>query len=240
MNSEYLSNCYRVIITNKFFHFIILLLEYFITFLSQITIYTLKFEFKFDEDISNSFFYAVFIQKINNLREYIKLLIIIILFAFTFIYLIVYTKFSFKRNLFNIIIMNIFEIFIFRFFLIIILHILLSIKGFPGIIMLAISFIFITLIMKNIHYIHLDYFSPHFIVFPFDYYSSTNDTFHIVEKICISISLQSGIKALNEFLFIFSLILQIGNLIHSIYIFYYRSYYIMSNIFLNKLRLSLI
>ena len=195
MNNEYFSNCYHALITNKFFHSLILLLEYFITFLSQITLYTIKFEFKYDEEIPNGFFYAVFIQKIHNLQEYIKLLIIIIIFALTFIYLIVYTKFSFKKkNLFNLIIINFFEIFIFRLFLIIILNILLAIKGIPGIIMIVISILFISLIMKNIHYIHLHYFSPHFIVFPYDYFSSTNDTFHIVEKICLSIAFQSGIK----------------------------------------------
>ena len=240
MNNEYFSNCYHALITNKFFHSLILLLEYFITFLSQITLYTIKFEFKYDEEIPNGFFYAVFIQKIHNLQEYIKLLIIIIIFALTFIYLIVYTKFSFKKkNLFNLIIINFFEIFIFRLFLIIILNILLAIKGIPGIIMAVISILFISLIMKNIHYIHLHYFAPHFIVFPYDYFSSITDSFHIVEKICLSIAFQSGIKPFNEFLFIFCFILQIANLIHSIYILHYRSYYIMSNIFLNKLRLSI-
>ena len=98
MNNEYFSNCYHALIANKFFHSLILLLEYFITFLSQITLYSLNFEFKFDENIPNNFFYAVFIQKIHNLQEYIKLLIIIIIFTFTFIYLIVYTKFSFKKK----------------------------------------------------------------------------------------------------------------------------------------------
>ena len=241
LNSEYFSNCYQHIITNKFFHFLILLLEYFITFLSQITLYTLKFRINFDEDIPNGFFYAIFIQKINKLQEYIKLLIIIIVFVLTFIYLIIYTKFSFKRkHLFNIIVINIFEIFIFRFLLMLILHILLAIKGIPGLVMIIISFPFLSLIMITIHYNHLHYFSPHFIVFPFDYFSSTNDFFHLVEKICISISLQSEIKPFNEFLFIFSLVLQIANLIYSIYILYYKSYFIMSNIFLNKLRLSII
>ena len=238
---EYFSNCYQSMITNKFLLFIILIIEYFITFLSQITLFTLKFNFEFDEEIPNGFFYAIFIQKINKLQEFIKLLIIIIVFVFTFIYIIVYSKHYFKRKyITNIIIMNFFEIFIFRLFLIIILHILLAIKGIIGIVMLVISIPFLCLIMINIHYIHLYYFAPHFIVFPFDYFSSTNDLFHIVEKICLSLALQSDIKPLNEFLFIFSFILQIANLIHSIYIFYYKSYYIMSNIFLNKIRLSII
>ena len=65
-NSEYFSNCYQSMITNKFLHFIILILEYFITFLSQITLFTLKFNFEFDEGIPNGFFYAIFIQKINR------------------------------------------------------------------------------------------------------------------------------------------------------------------------------
>ena len=70
--SEYFSNSYRVMITNKQFHFIILLLEYLITFSAMITLYTIKFKIEFDENLPNQFFYAILVYYflINNLIFY--------------------------------------------------------------------------------------------------------------------------------------------------------------------------
>ena len=241
LKNEYFSNSYRSLIIYKPFHFLVILLEYFLTFLSQITLYTIKFNVSLGEKISSVYFYAIFIQQINKLPEYSKLIIILIMFVLIFLYFFVYTKFAFEnKHLFNLVVINIFEIFIFRFILIIIFHILLAIQDIPGIIMIIVSIPLIFLIMKDFTFNHLYYFSPHFIKYPYDYYSSINDIFHIVEKIFLSIALQSSIPPLNEFLYSFSLIFQIGNFIFSIYIFYYKSYYIMSNIFLNKFRFSLV
>ena len=238
---EYFSNSYRVMIMKKPLHFLAIFVEYVLSFMAQVSVFILKFSFKLDEKLPIKYFYAILIQQINKLPEYTKLIIIIMIFVFAFIYYFIYTKFSFENKyIFNIIAINIFEIIIFRCLFIFILHILLSIKGVAGIIMIVISIPIIFLIMKNFTFNHLYYFSPHFINYPYDYYSSSNDLFHIIEKIFISISLQSSISTLNEFLFIFCYILQICNLFFSIYIFYYKSYYIMSNILLDKLRFSLV
>ena len=238
--SEYFSNSYRVMIKNKSFHFIILLLEYLITFSAQITLYTIKFKINSQEVIQNKYFYAILIQRINNLSEYIKSLITSITLVLIFAYFIIYNRFAFERkHIFNFIVINLFEIFIFRLFFIIILNILLSIKHFILFIIIIISIPAIFLIMKNFYLNHLYFFSPHFIIYPYDYFSSANDLFHIVEKIFISIAFHSSIKALNAFLFYCCCILQIVNLIYSAYILNYKSYYIMSNIFLDKVRFSL-
>ena len=241
LKNEYFSNSYRVLIVYKPFHFLFILLEYFMTFITQITLYTIKFKINLEQKISSVYFYAIFIQQTNKLPEYSKLTIVILIFVLIFVYFSIYTKFAFEnKHLFNSIIINIFEIFIFRFILIIIFHILLAIQGIAGIIMIIVSIPLIFLIMKDFTFNHLYYFSPHFIKYPYDYYSSINDLFHIVEKIFLSIALQSSIPPLNEFLYISSIIFQIGNFVYSIYIFYYKSYYIMSNIFLNKFRFSLV
>ena len=239
--NEYYSNSYRVIITNKLFHFIVSLIEYMITITIQITLLTIKFDFGLNETLPSNFFYVIFIQYINKLPEYSKYLIIIIIFILIYIYFFVYNKFAFKNiTIINIITINFMEIILFRLFFIIILHILLSIKGIAFYILIIISIPVIVLIINNFILNHLYYFSPHFMIYPFDCYSSINDVFHIVEKIAISISLQSSSISLNKFFYIFTLILQISNCLYSIYIFYYKSYYIMSNIFLDKTRFSLI
>ena len=239
--SEYFSNSYKSMINNKPFHFLLLLLEYIFTFISQITLLTIKYNFTMDEDISSNFFYAIFIQKINKLPEYAKLIIVIVVLISTIIYFFIYNKFYFENKcIFNIIAMNFFELIIFRFLMLILFHILFAIKGIALIIMILVSIPIMGLIIHNILLVHLFYYSPHFIVYPYDTYSSITDGFHIIEKLFISIALQSTIKNLNQLLFLTSFILQFGCFMYSIYILNYKSYCFMNNIFLNKVRLSLI
>ena len=238
---EYFSNSYRVMITNKPFHFIVYLSEYLLTLITQVTLSIIGYEYNFDEILPSKHFYIIFIQHINKLPEYIKLLIIIIIFVLIFVYFFIYNKFAFENKfIFNIITINFFEIFIFRCFFMFLLNLILSIQGISLVIILLISIAIIALIFMNIFYNHLHYFSPHFIVYPYDYYSSMTDLFHIIEKICLSIALQNLRKSLNQFFFILSYVLQIGCFIYSVYIFKYKSYCIMSNIFLNKSRFSFI
>ena len=193
--SEYFSNSYRVMITNKLFHFIILLLEYLIMFSVQVTLYTINFKINFEDDMTIQYFYATFIKRIYNLPEYIKILITCIILILFYAYFIIYNRFAFEnKNVFNIIIINLFENFFFRLFFIIILNILLSIKHMVLLVMIIISIPALFLIMNNFFLNHLSYFSPHFISYPYDYFSSSSDLFLIVEKIFISIALQSSKK----------------------------------------------
>ena len=239
--SEYFSNSYKSLITNKPFHFLVLLLEYILTLISQVTLFVIKFNFKMDEDIPSGFFYAIFIQKLNKLPEYVKLLIVIIAFISIFVYFFIYNKYFFEyKCIFNIIAINIFEIIIFRLAFLILLHIVLAIEGIPGIVINIILIPILGLIIHNFIFVHLYYYSPHFITYPYDFYSSMTDVFHIIEKISISIALQSTIKNFNHLLYIGSFILQIGCFMLSIFILYYKSYYFMNNIFLSKVRLSFV
>jgi len=74
--------------------------------------------------------------------------------------------------------------------------------------------------------------------YPYDYYSSLNDIFHLFQKYFICIPLQKSNININKFIFINVFILQMISLAYSAYIFYSKSYYIMSNSFLNKARFS--
>ena len=139
----------------------------------------------------------------------------------------------------SLIVMNIFEIFIFRFLFIIICHILFSIENNTVLlIFFIISIPIIAIIIHSFLINHLYYFSPHFVIYPYDYFSSFNDIFHLIQKYIICISLQSSNINLNQFLFIIVFIMQMICFLFSAYILYFKSYYIMNNIFLNKVRFS--
>ena len=172
----------------------------------------------------------------------IKLIVIIIIYILILLYFFIYQKYSFKNiKLYNIIIINLFEIFIFRIIFIIICNIVFSIENNIALLICSfLSLVIIILIINNFLINHLYYFSLHFVVYPFDYYSSFIDIFHLIEKILISITLQNSNKFLNEFLFVIVFLLQLICFLFSVYVFYYKSYYIMNNIFLNKSKFSFI
>ena len=168
--NEYLSNVYRVIFKKVALHFVLEFLEYLIILFSQVNLYTINFEFSLTEKIDSSYFYLTFIQKVNKIPEYAKIIILGLVFVMIIAYFLIYDKFAFEIiNIFNIIVINVFEIIIFRFLFIFILHILFSVDGFSCIIMVIIYLPIVFLIIRNFLIYHLYYFAPHFIVYPYDY-----------------------------------------------------------------------
>ena len=238
---EYFSNTYKVIITNKFIHLIILLLEYILTLGVQIIIYIAQYNSEYKYNFTSLHFHLAIIKIINHIPMIIKLIIIIIIYIFIIIYFLIYNKCLFQHKyLCNTIIINIFEIFIFRLLFIIICHITFSLNGISLLICILLSIPILSIIINNFYLNHLYYYSPHFVRYPYDYYSSFIDIIHLIVKIFLSISLQSSINDLNKFLFIIVLLLQLIIFLFSVYIFIFKSYYIMNNIFINKARFSFI
>jgi len=240
--NEYFSNCYKSLISNIFFHLIIILLESFLTIIIQIVIFIKLFgeSIFFEKNISKVNFLFTIDRIANKIPICVRIVIISIIFALIIVYYYIFSKFSLKKNnIWSLLIINIFEIFIFRLFFLVIYLILFSIENkLILFIFIIISVLIIILITHSFYYNHLYYFSPHFIIYPYDYYSSFNDIFHIFQKFLICISFQSSNNNLTKFIFTVVIILQIICLIYSIYIFKFKSFYIMSNIFLNKARFS--
>ena len=240
--NEYFSNSYKNIISNKFFHLIIIFIEYVFTITVQIVIFIRQFDSNYKENITNIHFHLIMIKIVNQTNKYIKIILLSLIFIFILIYYYIYNKYSLKKYILsNFIVINIFEIFIFRLFFIIICHYLFSLENnIISLVFVIISFLIIAIIIHSFSMNHLYYFSPHFIIYPYDYYSSLNDIFHLFQKYLICFSLQISNINLSKYFFIIVFILQIICFLYSAYIFNFKSYYIMSNIFLNKARFSFI
>ena len=239
--NEYFSNSYRTIISNKYLHLILILLENFLTLTAQTILYNTNYNFQNNSDSSNLNFHCLILNLLNSIPLFLSLIIIILFFLIIPIYYFIYNKYLFKQKcLLNIIIINIFELLIFRLLFIILCHIIFLFKGILLFVVILFSFFIYSIIIFNFFNNHLYYFSPHFVIYPFDYYSCYVDIINLMEKILISLSLHSSINSLNEFLFIFVFILQLICFLFSIYIMKFRSFYFMNNIFLNKSRFSLI
>ena len=109
--NEYLSNVYRVIFKKVALHFVLEFLEYLIILFSQVNLYTINFEFSLTEKIDSSYFYLTFIQKVNSIPEYAKIIILGLVFVMIIAYFLIYDQFAFERiSIFNIIVINVFEI----------------------------------------------------------------------------------------------------------------------------------
>ena len=240
MLNEYFSNCYKNIITNKFYHFIITVLEYLLTIIIQIIIFVRQYDSNYEDNVSKLHFHLIMVKIINITPIYIKIFILAFIFILIPIYYYLFSKYSIKKyKLLSLIVMNIFEIFIFRFLFIIICHILFSIINKVVLfIFFIISIPIIAIIIHSFYTNHLYYFSLHFVIYPYDYFSSFTDIFHLIQKYIICISLQSSNINLNQFLFIIVFIMQMICFLFSAYFLYFKSYYIMNNIFLNKVRFS--
>ena len=237
--NAYFSNIYWSVISKNYIHLLLSLLEHILTLTSQIEVFNEKFGPQ--NNINNIFFNfnIKLIYLIKCIPNFVVIIIIMLIYISIPLYFFIYDKFQFnKRYLFKIVIINIFEIFIFRILFIIICHIVFSLEG-TFLLIFILLLIPILILILNIFFInHLYYFSPHFIIYPSDYYSSYIDIIHLIEKVLISFSFQSKINELSKFLFLLVFLLQIICFIFSLYIFYFKSFFIMNNIFLNKARFS--
>ena len=240
--NEYFSNCYKVILTNKSFHFTISFLEYILTLMVQSIIFYRKTNYQNNNEAYLKYFHVLIKKLIDLAPLSIKIIFIIMIYALIVIYYLIYNQYSFKQKcIFHSIIINAFEIFIFRLFFIVICYIVFSgHNSFVLMICIVISIPIFAIILNNFNLNHLHYFSPHFVTYPYDYYSSFIDNIHLFEKILLCISMQSPNNNFNDFLYIAVIILQFANFFFSVYIFIFKSYYIMNNIFLGKARFSFV
>ena len=95
---EYFSNTYKVIITNKFIHLIILLLEYILTLGVQIIIYIAQYNSEYKYNFTSLHFHLTIIKIINHIPMIIKLIMVIIIYIFIIFYFLIYNKCLFQHK----------------------------------------------------------------------------------------------------------------------------------------------
>ena len=79
-----------------------------------------------------------------------------------------------------------------------------------------------------------------FIKYPYNYFSKTIDINLLFVKIFLSISAMAYIKYLSKFFFILSIFILFILQCYLTYILIFKSYFVMNNIFLNKMRYSIL
>ena len=241
MKNEYFSNIYNKLLTNQYFHIIITILDYIIILIVQLDIVSSKFI----KTPDNPIIILNISSKLTNIFTLISSAFKGCFLAFISIIIITYylvlTNKKFKGNTVLFIIINIFEIFIFRLLIIFYFSIIFSFNELLILYLsIIITIIILYIIIKDFMNNHLYYFVPNFMIFPYDSYSSLTDIFNTIIKFILALAIQIHTINVKRFFYLIAIICQLIIFIISCNIFLYKSYFIMSNIFLNKTRFALI
>ena len=238
---NYFSNCYRYLTRSKIVHFIFSLIDIILILLQNIDIFNREFIPRYKTNnkiIVNPI--ILLIHKLDNFPEYIHFLIIFIPIIFFDSFYIFLNIYDIKNNNKLIYIMiNLLELFYFRIYSILFYSLLFSLNNNYYFIVSFLFSIHDTYIrVYNFKYIHLYFYVPKFISYPYDELSSRYDLILLIFKIIGSIASTSINEDSFKFLYFFLSILQIYCIYYFINKLFSHSYLFMTNSFLNKTRLS--
>ena len=238
--SHYLSISYKLLIKNKVIQALFFLFENLLIIAQIIDIYSNDFKIHITNN-TNIF------SPLTNLIIAVKILSIILNFIiyFSIIIILIISYFVLnilrsKENTFNRVLINITELFFYRLFSLFIFNYLFIFKG----IYLFINIIFIIpfLLILTLHFYqnNLFLFFPNLINYPYDKFSMLIDLHLLIVKIFLSISGMILNEKISKLGFILSIFILLTLLIYLSYIMIKKSFYLMNNCSLNKIRYSII
>ena len=235
---NYFVNCYTHLTRAKELHFLFILIEMTLNIIYELEIYLRGFDLKKVHNSLNLVSYII--KSFNEIPSLIKI-ITVYLYLIIFILLNIFVIIK-KFKIFHIritLLVDILEIFCFRAFLLIFLNCFFTLDPIFFIIGCILLIPYIYLIMKNFLYNHLYYFTPIFIEYPYDEFSSSFDIILVLSKLILSASGTTNNKGLGQFCFFIIYFSQIFFSFYFIYLLNNHSYLFMKNSFLNRTRIGL-
>ena len=236
---DYYLNMNDKIIKSNYFHIIINFIEFILTLFIYYDDYKICFMDSFDN-----------IKHFKNIEKLILTFIVdekIIYIILVGIYLIVFVLYLLffklqKYKKFTVCFLNFNEFFHIRLFMIIYLTSGLNFKNkiflFSS---LFIHIIFVIISMYHINLYHLPFYSIKYIHIPFDNFSSLIDIYHLIIKFFLSLSnCYINNQYISKIFFYICLVITFFFNLYIIYIMFNHSYYFMNNIFINKIKCSLL
>ena len=238
--SYYLSISYKALITNKVFHYILFFIECYLIILQILEIYCNNYSSFIKNDIISFSPLTKLLITFNNLQNYAKLFtyVIFILIATICIYIPAFIRL--RLNIFTKILINLSDLLFCRILSLFLFNYLLLFENiylFLGIIISLPYIIGLTLIFVNNH---LSFFFPKIINYPYDKFSMLIDLHFLALKIFLSISSRALNINISKFFFFFFIFILFIIILYLLYIMIYKSYYLMNNSSLNKVRYSII
>ena len=239
-NTHYLSFCYNSLITNKIIHGFLFLIEIVSIFLQIIEIYYNDYKSLKSEKIKIFSYISPTIKSIIKLKIIYQFLIYILIILIPTVSSFILNNFNFQKNKFLDVIINLNEILFYRIGVLFIFHYLFILNDIYLIfgIIFSIPYIIILITSFNTHHLFTFFFS--FVKYPYDIFTNMIEIYLLIVKIFISIASTSNDENLSKLFFILSIVLLLFLQIYLTYILFYKSYFLMNNVVLNKVRYSIL
>ena len=237
-NNHYLILSYNSLITNQIIQYFLFLIDIFMITLQLFEIYQNQYESLGANNIKNISFIFIFIKQLNKIKVEIKFVIYLTLIAIETIVGYILNNFNLIRNVFLTIVINLNEIIFQRIGALLIFDFLFCFNYIFLIIGIIISLPNLLIIISEFRKNHLYTFFFKLVKYPYDVFSKIIDLHLLLIKILLAISGMSNKYNLSKLFFIVTIIILLFLQIYLTYIILFKSYYLMNNVSLNKLRYS--
>ena len=239
-NTHYLSLSYSSLISNKVLHNFLFLIDVVILLLQILEIYYNQYKSLKADDFKYMSFISKIIQSINKLKIEFQFIIYIIIIIIETGFSFVLNNFNLSKNKFWSVIINITEILFHRIGTIFMFHFLFNFNDIYLIVGIILTIPFLFILIGCFRTNHLFYFFLSVIKYPYDSFSKIIDLHLLAVKIFLSISSMSNNKKISIFFFVLSLLILLFLQIYLTYLMLNKSYYLMNNVSLNKIRYSIL
>jgi hypothetical protein len=239
--SHYLSLSYKTLISNYVIHSILFLFEIYLVLMRIMEIFWNDFNLSIINEKANTYNPLTYLLvSINKLPFQIKFIIYFVLTIILIANLLLLNLFRFKINIFTKVIINVIELLFSRVLCLFLFNYLFMFNGVFLIINGIITFNFIICLIFNFYLNNLSLFFPSIVNYPYDSFSMTIDLHLLIMKIFLAISGMIKNENISKFCFIISILILFILLFYLSYLMIQKSYYLMNNSRLNKIRFSII
>ena len=239
-NTHYLSISYKVLLSNRKLHYFLFTFEMYLVLVHLLEIYYIDFKSCKLEDVATFNVLTLLIRLINKIPNAITCAIYLIIIIILTINYYILNMCRIKKNYYVKIMVNISELIFYRTFCIFLFDFLFFFEGIYLFICVVATFPFIYILISHFLKHNLTYFFPKIIQYPYDPFSRIIDLNLIFIKIFLSLSDTASNAYISKLFFILSIIILFILLVYLTYLIIQKSYYLMNNIKLNKIRYSII
>ena len=240
LKSHYLSISYKVLINNRIIHYLLVFIEVFLILLQIVEIYLNDFKPIKSENFQIFTPLTILLLKANKQPNIINFIIYLLIILILIINYYVLNIFRIKINLMVKIMINISELLFYRLLSLFIFNYLFILNNIHLYINIILTVIFVVLLILHFFRNILVYFTFKFINYPYDSFSMIIDLHLLLIKILLSISSATPITNISIFFFIISIIFLFILVFYLSYIMRVKSYYLMNNVNLNKVKYSIL
>ena len=242
IKSYYLSLSCKLLINNELIHSILFFLEMITILFELMEFYVNNYDFINNENpIIFNPMTSLLIFSFNLLPDIIKFIIYIIIISIPIVTYFVVNYLRLKINTLMKVMVNLTELFFYRLLSFSIFDFLFLFNNIFFLVNIILTFIFILILILNFYKNNLNFFFPYLISYPYDQFSKVIDLHLLAIKIILSLA---GLSMTNvnatKFFFITSIFVLFILLFYLTYILKQKSYYLLNNCKLNKIRYAII